>query len=124
MSSIIIKGMQMPSECRGCPLCQYYPTVGETRCRMTGEVMAYHFGVIKFSGRSEHCQLVELPEKHGRLVDADAFSEHLQESAENFGTFAPQIAMALEAAIRDLKDPKKTPTIVEAEGEEDKECTT
>ena len=68
MSSVIVKGMQMPSECRMCPLCQYYPMVGETRCRRTGEVLASGFGTIKFSGRSEHCPLVELPEKHGRLI--------------------------------------------------------
>lgn len=56
---------------------------------------------------------IPLPEKHGKLIDADAFAEHLRESAKELGTVAPQMAMALEAAIRDLEDPKKTPTIVE-----------
>ena len=64
-----------------------------------------------------NCPAHPLPEKHGRLIDADAFAEHLRESAEELGAFAPQMATALEAAIRDLKDQKKTPTIVEAEGE-------
>ena len=81
--SIIIKGVRMPSECRMCPLCQYYMTVGETRCRRTGEVLASGFGTIKFSGRSEHCQLAELPEKHGRLLDEndviDAIHARLRE---------------------------------------------
>ena len=61
---------------------------------------------------------IPLPQKHGRLVDVDAFAEHLQESAEELGAFAPQMATALEAAIRDLENPKETPIIVEVEGEE------
>ena len=109
MSSIIIKGMQMPSECRECPLCQYYPMIGETRCRRTGEVLASGFGTIKFSGRSEHCQLAELPEKHGRLIDADALiRDH----------FSPEHRIALSEANKTWmrKIINDAPTIVEAEG--------
>ena len=107
---IIIKGVQMPSECRECPLCQYYVTVGETRCRRTGEVLASGFRTIKFSGRSEHCQLAELPEKHGRLVDVDAliakYGDWYTEEGKEEG-FIGTLKMLLEDA----------PTVVEAEGE-------
>ena len=110
MSSIIIKDMQMPSECRECPLCQYYMAVGETRCRRTGEVLASSFRTIKFSGRSEHCQLAELPEKHGRLIDADALIAKYGDWYTEEGTetgFIGTIGMLL----------KDAPTVVEAEGE-------
>ena len=109
--SIIIKGIQMPSECRECPLCQYYMAVGETRCRRTGEVLAYHFGTLKFSGRSKHCQLVELPEKHGRLIDADALIAKCGDWYTEEGTEEGFIG-TLEMLLKDA------PTVVEAEGEE------
>ena len=110
MSSIIIKGMQMPSECRECPLCQYYMTVGETRCRGTGEVLASGFGTIKFDGRSGCCPLGELPEKHGVLIDRDALWNELgilyeqRDGRVNWNHALVEI--------------KTAPTIVEAEGEE------
>lgn len=116
--SVIIKGMQMPSECRGCPLCQYYPTVGETRCRMTGEVMAYHFGTIKFSGRSKHCPLVELPEKHGRLIDADAYVSMMEGKCDYEKALDPYVLSVCRGGI------KLMPTIVEAEGDDDNESDT
>lgn len=108
--SVVIKGMEMPSECRECPLCQYYPMVGETRCRRTGEVLASGFGVIRFSGRSEHCPLAELPEKHGNLIDRDALWNDLEilyerrDGRVNWNYALVRI--------------KTAPTIVEAEGEE------
>jgi len=108
MSGVVIKGMKMPSECRECPLCQYYMTVGETRCRRTGEVLASSFGTIKSSGRSEHCQLVELPEKHGRLVDADALIAKYGDWYTEEGTetgFIGTLRMLL----------KNEPTVVESE---------
>ena len=110
----IVKGMQMPSGCRECPLCQYYPMIGETRCRGTGEVLASGFGTIKFSGRSEHCPLVELPEKHGRLIDADALITKrggLAVDSENIVELSPGWTIPLESVI-DIE-----PTVVEAEGE-------
>ena len=110
MSSIIIKGMQMPSECRECPLCQYYPMIGETRCRRTGEVLASGFGTIKFSGRSEHCQLAELPEKHGRLIDADAYVSMMEEKCDYEKALDPYVLSVCRGGI------KLMPTIVEAEG--------
>ena len=106
--SVIIKGMQIPSECRECPLCQYYMTVGETRCRGTGEVLASGFGTIKFSGRSEHCQLAELPEKHGRLVDADALIAKCGDWYTEEGTEEGFIG-TLEMLLKDV------PTVVEEE---------
>lgn len=108
--SVIIKGMEMPSECITCPLCQYYPMIGETRCRRTGEVLASGFGTIKFNGRSEHCQLVELPEKHGDLIDRDALIAKCGDWYTEEGTETGFIG-TIEALLKDA------PTVVGAEGE-------
>ena len=110
--SIIVKGMKMPSECRECPLCQYYPMVGETRCRRTGEVLASGFGTIKFSGRSEHCPLGELPEKHGKLIDASKLKETLDYYIAEAG-WGPGVNEVL-GWVKEFIDAE--PTIVEAEG--------
>lgn len=109
--SVLIKGMEMPSECITCPLCQYYPMIGETRCRRTGEVLASGFGTIKFNGRSEHCQLAELPERHGRLIDADALIDKCGDWYTEEGKEEGFIG-TLEMLIKDA------PAVVEAEGEE------
>ena len=101
--SVLIKGLEIPEE-------------GAIRV-----VIQKHRGItVAYTGGDPYQrahEVVELPEKHGRLVDADAFAEHLRETVKSVEAFAPQMAMALEAAVRDLEDPKKTPTIVEAEGE-------
>ena len=113
--SVLIRGMDMPSECRECPLCQYYMAVGETRCRRTGEVLASGFGTIKFSGRSEHCQLAELPEKHGRLIDADKLFDAMKYS--NW-----KILFSFDGTFLDISKfseiIRNIPTVIEAEGEE------
>jgi hypothetical protein len=110
--SVVIKGMEMQSGCRECPLCQYYPMVGETRCRRTGEVLASGFGTIKFSGRSEHCPLVELPEKHGRLIDADAYVSMMEGKCDYEKALDQCVLSICRGGI------KLMPTIVEAEGED------
>ena len=65
MSSIIVKGMEMPKCCRECRIirvdlkCYCGKTVGQKEW--------------KSETRPDWCPLVALPDKHGRLVDADAF---------------------------------------------------
>lgn len=53
--SILIKGMEMPKNCAGCFL-----RVGQCSKR------------IYMENRPSDCPLVEVPEPHGRLIDADA----------------------------------------------------
>jgi hypothetical protein len=66
--SIIIKDMQMPSECRMCPLCRYFYSTGITKCMLMQTPLAEDYKTIRFEGRHKECPLVELPEKHGRLI--------------------------------------------------------
>lgn len=102
MSSVIVKGMKIPSECRMCPLCRYFYSTGVTRCMLMQTPLAEDYKTISFEGRHEDCQLAELPEKHGRLIDADALGDKMS------GKWTVYDYQALGAM----------PTIVEAEGEE------
>ena len=64
--SIVIKGMMMPTSCLDCPIYDNY----NYHCNL------YSYGVparynYDSSKRPEWCELEELPEHHGRLIDAD-----------------------------------------------------
>ena len=58
--SVLIKGIKMPEDCFSCPLKE------EGFCNITN---AYAGRINK---RNSDCPLVELPEHHSRLIDADA----------------------------------------------------
>ena len=65
--SILVKDMKMPERCLDCPMYDHY----NYYCQM------YAFNILARynrdgSTRPEWCELVELPEKHGRLIDGDA----------------------------------------------------
>ena len=69
--SVLIKGMEMPPDCRVCPFEMYYMNTGKTRCGAAMRTLAENFKTIPFVGRADFCPLIELP-PHGRLIDADA----------------------------------------------------
>lgn len=52
--SVLIKGMQIPENCMKCGL----------MCALR------HFNILN-DNRPDGCPLIELPEHHGRLIDAD-----------------------------------------------------
>ena len=73
--SVLIKGMKMPKSCKSCDLLQDYD--GDMYCPLDDDL---NFGDIEdvpdyvMIG----CRLVELPETHGRLIDADALKLRVQ----------------------------------------------
>jgi len=67
--SVLIKGMEMPEDCRDCPLEMYYMNCGETRCRAENKILAENFKTIPFDGRPDWCPIVEVPAPHGDLID-------------------------------------------------------
>ena len=126
--SVLIKEMKMPSECRKCFMMDYGIMTGETYCKVNGKTLAESYRPIEFDGRPDWCPLVELPEKHGRLIDADAFAEYIEGAIERLqykyvainGTLT--VADVLTAVIDDLKGNtivkyESNPTVIEAEGE-------
>ena len=100
--SVLIKGMEMPENCAECKfLCSEN---FNSWCQVTDRDDVYTDAI------PDWCPLVELPEKHGKLVDADAliakYGDWYTEEGKEEGFIG-----TLEMLIKDA------PTVVEAEGE-------
>ena len=67
---VYIKGMEMPNDCRECPMQVYYSS-GKTWCKSTNMILAEDYKPIPFDGRPKWSPLVEVPEPHGDLIDRD-----------------------------------------------------
>lgn len=102
--SIIVKGMKMPTTCTRCTLDAFGYCVA---ARRYSESSTTH-------ERASFCPLVELPEKHGRLIDADAYVSMMEEKCDYEKALDPYVLSVCRGGI------KLMPTIVEAEGEENK----
>lgn len=87
--SLVILGMEMPFNCTQCPCSNDVSRY----CRAANKY-------IPMSGNPDWCPLRPLPEKHGRLIDAD---EATRGSLKRTG----KRLLAIDTA----------PTIVEAEGD-------
>ena len=103
--SVIIRGMDMPKSCKECDLLQDYD--GDMYCPLNDYL---NFGDIEnvpdyvMSG----CQLVELPKKHGRLIDGD----ELKTAFPACDNSKPVTVACVRATINHM------PTVIEAEGSE------
>ena len=72
--SVIVKGMKMPENCEKCPIRE------GTFCDIINkDIDRFYSGAVK---RDPDCPLVELPEKHGRLIDADALKEEFPKDTD------------------------------------------
>lgn len=101
--NVLIKGLEIPEE-------------GAIRV-----VIQKHRGItVAYTGgdpyRRAH-EVVELPEKHGRLIDADAYVSMMEEKCDYEKALDPYVLSVCRGGI------KLMPTIMEAEGEEDKNET-
>ncbi len=100
--SVIVKGMQMPENC---PECRFNKQSGF--CSAKPPEFA---GYTDDWGKQEWCPLVELPEKHGRLIDADKIVDAMNDmevEGEVFTTAVNYVKLIVADA----------PTVIEAEGE-------
>lgn len=101
--SVIVKGMEMPSGCQSCDFSD-----DETRfCKAAKEY-------IPMLGKPEFCPLVELPDKHGRLIEADSLKETLDYYIREAG-WDEKTNQVLGWVKDEFIDSE--PTIVEAEGD-------
>jgi hypothetical protein len=103
MSSVIVKGMEMPKNC--------------TRCDYIGLNVAIGCPVMSgTNGRATDCPLGALPDKHGRLVDADALCEDL---LGRWSVAETRKEDLIKAVMADVVTPiiACQPTIVESEDE-------
>ena len=118
--SILIKGMEMPKECRECPLELYYVDCGETRCRVGNKILAKNFKVIQFDGRPDWCPLVEVPAPHGRLIDEDNVIDAIHKRLQVLRTHKQFIKKRGDIDLLGVMPYiAKIPTVIEAEEGED-----
>lgn len=74
MSDLLIKNMKMPIACASCDLCVLSSDKQNFFCkRQIGKRFHWSLAVIRQGG----CHLVELPDKHGNIVDGDKVLECL-----------------------------------------------
>ena len=124
--SVLIKGMKMPKTCEDCQFHRYH-SHHEYVCVATP--LFYPMNLANSEGiRKDWCPLVELPEKHGRLIDADAFADRIKSIIERQGyddsiiDGCLTVGEVLNAVIADLKGMtlygyEDAPTVIEAEEE-------
>lgn len=61
----VLINMDMPKNCLACRFLETSPSNGDF-CVLTKRKM------FRFKNRPDDCPLIEVPEPHGRLIDADA----------------------------------------------------
>lgn len=115
---VIVIGMEMPGTCIDCDLYDEHYRHG--MCKGHGVL----FGPEddwKYETRPNWCPLRPLPEKHGRLIDVDAFKTMCQEAVRDIRdeVFLPQdiekVRVLSEVTENLCLDLDEAPTIIEAE---------
>ena len=95
--SVLVKGMDMPSECLTCPFKHMVGGIkliggvwhkewyADCKNEFVETVYNTYSDPVRRSGKRPDCPLIEVPEPHGRLVDADALERNLipMQSAQN-----------------------------------------
>lgn len=91
MSSILIKGIEMPETCWECiDQCRL---VHAAKCTIYDKLYRYHHRLMNINDpilrekRAEDCPLVEVPAPHGDLIDADKVKElllNLWQTGDNY----------------------------------------
>jgi len=104
MSECVVR-MEMPESCDMCPCLDDYGDY--PRCRISEEQRGYNFPIHE--KRMENCPILcQLPDGHGRLVDADALHKIAWPVKDHTGR--------IEECVQ-IRDLYKAPTIVPAEAE-------
>lgn len=105
MADILIPNMELPKICAECRFAiDAYGSLTDCRCAVLG------CGIYKFMARGtklerhESCPLVELPDIHGRLIDADFIVSCLAEIKDTY----PRTYEIIKGIL------DRTPTILEA----------
>ena len=100
---VYIKGMEMPKNGYDCPMCK------DGMCIIPGkdsDGICLSFGPYE-EKRPNDCPLIEVPEPHGRLIDADALMKRMWDETD--------CMISVPATfVRDA------PTIIPASGKEER----
>ena len=110
MSSVLIRGMKMPTTCEECDFCHWSNLHQTGICDRCGdEPVCPDYGTDYKRTRARFCPLIALPEKHGRLIDERVAYDKIAEQEGGYYMDMDGVDMGLS----------ETPTIIEAEGDEE-----
>ena len=111
--SVFVKGMEMPKSCDECPM---FSSMFSYGCDIAslGIPSRYNYDTGK---RPNWCPLVELPEKHGGLIDADSVIDELARAIPYYidDTITEAYVEGLGRAKIAIEDAL---TVIEAEGDD------
>jgi hypothetical protein len=105
MADLIIRGVEMPNSCEKCPFNDHEEGFCFAAWKFNKSGWPeFSLNVGRQETRHHWCPIGQLPERHGRLIDADAILEKLMKTSRYF----------------DLKfDIDAAPTIIPAEGRDE-----
>ena len=110
--SVVVKGMRIPENCG---LCDLFHAESPMHCTVVKghKTVGAPYGMP----RPDWCPLVEVPEKHGRLIDVDALIKFVEDRYE-----ITWESDCYEGGIKDacsdiLEKIDTMPTVIEAEDE-------
>lgn len=112
---VIIKGLETPKMCRSCPCFRSWTEGWDYECGATGQYVGYYD-----ERRPDWCPIAEAPEKHGRLVDADALIAAFIDAGQASERY--RVGETWELNFQEILDVlAEAPTILDADGETDVE---
>lgn len=126
--SVIVRDMKMPKNCNECDFCHWSNLHQTGICDRCGdEPVCPDYGTDYRKTRARFCPLVALPEKHGRLKDADEFIKKMNLAISMLSGMIKEFGAEDDAELqmelksyRDIRDGmKEEPTIIEAEEDEE-----
>ena len=83
--SIIVKGMEMPIDCKTCPFLDYEDKFCLAHTRQTTDgvnIVDLNCSNIQQGLRHPECPIVYVPEIHGRLIDGDMLLDKLEKESK------------------------------------------
>ena len=104
--SILIKGMEMPKNCRACP----FEHIAISYCNVIKKSTShYPSGKEILTPRHKDCPLVEIP-PHGRLIDADVAAKQGWTISRTYSASPTEMVYEVKKMTDEV-----LPTIIEAE---------
>lgn len=101
--SVLIKGMIIIPKC--CCDCRFTTRSEYSSCLLTGDFNYHEYWTRR---KLNNCPLIEVPEKHGRLIDADALCADIAATVDPIYSDMIEWAIGMVAAQS---------TVIEAEDE-------
>lgn len=95
--SVVVKGMRIPENCDVCRFGDWSNLHQTACCKLKDYVPCFSDYSREFkTQRSTICPLVALPDKHGRLIDADELAETAEfyETIMDIGHYAKTVIEA------------------------------